>query len=126
MEEEPGPAELAAEYAQLKTQIGALGYAVPGTISQRYTICTSRGCHCRADPPQRHGPYWQYTRTLGGKTVTRRITAAQAERYREWIANRRRLDHLTADLDRLSRQAIETILTTPPPQNPPTGTDPVT
>ena len=126
MEEEPGLDELAAEYAQLKTQIGALGYAVPGTISQRYTICTSRGCHCRADPPQRHGPYWQYTRTLGGKTVTRRITAAQAERYREWIANRRRLDDLTADMDRISRQAIEELLTMPQPRDPTTSSNPIT
>lgn len=126
MIDEPGLDDLAAEYAQVKAHIAELGWAVPGTISQRYTICTSRGCRCRADPPQRHGPYWQYTRTLGGKTVTRRITEAQAEHYREWIANRRRLDDLTADMDRISRQAIETILAAPPSQDPPTGTDPVT
>lgn len=28
------------------------------------------GCRCKADPPQLHGPYWQWTRKVAGKTVT--------------------------------------------------------
>lgn len=110
MAEEPRLAELAAAYAQIKAEIDTLGYAVPGTISQRYTICTTRGCRCRAEPPERHGPYWQYTRNLGGKTITRRITEDQAQRYREWIANRRRLEELTSRMDDISGRAIDLIL----------------
>ena len=112
MVEEPRLGELAVAYAQINAEIDSLGYAVPGTISQRYTKCTTRGCRCRAEPPERHGPYWQYTRNLAGKTVTRRITADQASRYREWIANRRQLEELTSRMDDISRQAIDLILPT--------------
>ena len=63
----------------------------------------------------RHGPYYQYTRKLTGKTLTRRIDPAQAQTYREWITNRRRLDGLLAEMDELSRQAAELLITGPPP-----------
>lgn len=110
MAQEPRLEDIAAEYARVKAEISALGYAVPGTVSQRYTICTTSGCRCRAEPPERHGPYWQYTRNLGGRTVTRRISQGQALRYREWIANRRRLEELTTRMDEISRRAIELAL----------------
>ena len=62
---------------------------------------------CRT--PVRHGPYFQYTRKLGGKTLTRRLDAEQADLYREWIANRRHLDELITQMDLISRQAAELI-----------------
>ena len=40
------------------------------------------------------GPYWQWTAKVDGKTVNRRLTAAQVELYSEWIANDRRLRDL--------------------------------
>src|SRR6266545_4811247 len=63
------------------------------------------GCRCHADPPQRHGPYHQYTRKVAGKTVTARLTPEQAQRYREQIANRRRLDEIITAMDDISTQA---------------------
>jgi len=34
--------------------------------------------------------------------------------YREWIANRRRLDELLTEMDELSRQAAELLIIRPP------------
>ena len=62
-------------------------------------------CRCHADPPQRHGPYYQHTRKVAGKTVTARLTPEQAERYREQITNRRRLDDIITAMDDISTQA---------------------
>jgi Family of unknown function (DUF6788) len=73
-------------------------------------VCAATGCRCHADPPQRHGRYLQYTRKVGGKTVTTRLTPQQAEHYREQIANRRRLDELVAAMDDISSQARELLL----------------
>lgn len=63
-----------------------------------------------ADPRQRHGPYWQWSRSVGGRTVTRRVSEDEAVLYREWIANRRRLRSVVAQMERISRQATDLIL----------------
>jgi hypothetical protein len=112
-------ARLRREYRALQDQIRRLGFVAPGSVLERYTVCGTPGCRCHADPPTRHGPYFQYTRKVDGKTLTRRLTPEQADRYREWIANRRRLDQLTEQMDQLSRQAAELLLTQPAaPQRP--------
>ena len=72
--------------------------------------CGKPGCRCQADPPQLQGPYWQWTRAVRGKTVTRRLSEDQARLYREWIANRRRLLAIVAEMEEVSRQAAELLL----------------
>ena len=85
-----------------------------GTITERYPLCGKATCRCHADPPQRHGPYYQYSRKVAGKTVSRLISAEQVEQYRQWIANRRALDEIAAGIDDISHQAAE-LLTGPAP-----------
>jgi uncharacterized protein DUF6788 len=96
---------LQRRYRALTEQVRDLGFIATGSVIERYTVCAAAGCRCHTDPPQRHGPYLQYTRKVAGKTVTARLTAEQAERYREQIANRRRLDELIAAMDEISTQA---------------------
>lgn len=43
---------------QITAKIATLGPALPGSLVQRSSRCGTAGCHCRADPPQLHGPYW--------------------------------------------------------------------
>ena len=108
---------LRRDYQALKDQLHDLGFVAPGSVIERYTICGTHSCRCQHDLATRHGPYFQYTRKLHGRTLTRRLDAEQADRYREWIANRRRLDELTDQMDELSRQAAELLLTQPSPAN---------
>jgi hypothetical protein len=112
-------ARLRRKYRALQDQIRRLDFIAPGSVLERYTVCGTPGCRCHADPPTRHGPYFQYTRKVDGKTLTRRLTPEQADRYREWITNRRRLDQLTEQMDQLSRQAAELLLTQPAAPQPP-------
>lgn len=72
---------------------------------QRLTVCGKPGCRCQASPPQLHGPYWQWSRSVDGKTLTRRLTAEQAQLYKQWIDNARRLDALIAKMEELSEKA---------------------
>jgi hypothetical protein len=108
-------ARLERRYRELKKHLQGLGFAIAGTITERYTTCGKASCRCHADPPQRHGPYYQYSRKVAGKTVSRLVTANQADQYRQLIANRRTLDEITAAIDELSHQAAE-ILIRPAPQ----------
>jgi hypothetical protein len=109
-------ARLQRRYRALLDQVQDLGFIATGSVIERYTTCTKAGCRCHADPPQRHGPYQQYTRKIAGKTVTVRLTPEQAERYREQIANRRRLDELIAAMEHISAQARDVHLA-PQPTN---------
>ncbi len=88
----------------LLTQIAQLGFCLPGTLTKRYTRCSSPGCRCRADPPELHGPYHSWTRKITGKTVTRTLTPDQARRYKPWFDNARQLRALNAQIEALSLQ----------------------
>jgi len=82
---------------------GAPAFALPGTLVERRIRCGKPGCRCAADDPAGlHGPYYQWTRKVNGKTVTRLLSAAQMERYRDWFANARRIRDLTGELEALS------------------------
>lgn len=113
-------ARLQRRYRALLDQVRDLGFIATGSLIERYTSCTKPGCRCHADPPQRHGPYQQYTRKVAGKTVTARLTPEQAERYREQIANRRRLEEIITAMKDISAQARDVLLP-PQPSNRPRG-----
>jgi hypothetical protein len=98
-------------YRQLAAQLADIGMISAGTLTRRYTRCTSPGCKCRADPPEPHGPYWQWTRKVDGKTVTRRLSTADAKLYREWIANDRRLRAVIDQMRTIAAKAADIHLT---------------
>jgi hypothetical protein len=92
--------------AAIEAALGQIGFCLPGSIVIRRTRCGKRQCACKADPPSLHGPYIQWTRTVGGKTVTRTLTPAQYQTYASWFAGARRLRALAAELEALSLQEM--------------------
>lgn len=92
---------------ELRAELAEIGFALPGTINVAMNRCGKPNCACKADPPKLHGPYVTWTRKVEGKTVTRRLSAEQLERYRPWFENRRRLRELTAELEALSLEVAE-------------------
>jgi hypothetical protein len=99
-----------SRYRALAEQVATIGFISPGSLVSRTTTCGKPGCRCQADPPERHGPYYQWSRTVGGKTVSRRLSEAEADRYREWIANRRRIERLISEMAEISAAAGEILL----------------
>ena len=98
------------QYRELLDQLRDLGFVSPGSVVLRETSCGKPGCKCTADPPRRHGPYYQWTKKVKGKTVSRQLSPAEAELFQEWIANRRQLQRVTRDLERVSAKAGEILL----------------
>lgn len=98
------------QYRSLLSELQGLGFVSPGSVILRETSCSKPGCKCTADPPRRHGPYYQWTKKVNGKTVSRQLTSAEATLFEEWIANRRRLQRITRDLERVSAKAGEILL----------------
>ena len=52
----------------------------------------------------------QWTAKVGGKTVTKRLTATEAQLYQEWIANDRRIRTLLDQLRTIDAKAAELLL----------------
>ncbi|MCA1679985.1 MAG: hypothetical protein LC777_14100 [Actinobacteria bacterium] len=93
--------------AEIAASLATPGFCLPGTLTERRTRCSSAGCHCRGEPAVLHGPYYSWTRKIGGKTVTQTLSAEQAQRYGPWFENARRLRALAAELEALSLAIAE-------------------
>lgn len=106
-------------YRVLLAELAQIGFISPGSVVNRYTSCGKPGCRCQGDPPQRHGPYYQWSRAVAGKTVSRRLNEREAELYRAWIANRRRLEQIIAQMERTSAAAGELLLRQTDASSPP-------
>jgi uncharacterized protein DUF6788 len=93
--------QVAAELA------AAAGPALPGTLVVRSYACGKSRCRCHADPPVLHGPYAEWTRKIGGKTVTRRLSPAELTEYQPLFDNAKKLRALLAELQDLTLEIIE-------------------
>ena len=107
--------DLQQNYQALQRALSQVGYFRRGTLLKRLMPCGKPGCACQGSPPRLHGPYYQWTRKVDGKTVTVRLTSEQAELLATWIANGREMDRIIAEMERLSLLATEPLLKELPP-----------
>jgi len=98
-------ARLRARMYEKARQLPELGFLLKGSLLQRFKRCSSAGCACHDDPPRLHGPYWQWTAKVDGKTVTRVLSEDQVERYRTWMDNGQQFEQIAKELFELSTQA---------------------
>ena len=91
---------------QILAEIAQLDFCLPGSLVERTTRCGTPTCRCHSDPTRRHGPYPSWIRKVGTKSVTRTLNTDQAERYRTWFDNTRRLRVLVNELEALSVEVI--------------------
>jgi hypothetical protein len=106
MTAEPGKRQQRAKQ-RITASLAEIGFALPGSLVWRSTACGKPNCRCQGDPPILHGPYLTWTRTVNGKTVTRKISEQQHARYQAWFDNARQLHQLVTDLETLSLHAFE-------------------
>jgi hypothetical protein len=101
------PATLERRHRKLAAQIAEIDHILPGSINIVMNRCGKSTCACHADPPRLHGPYITWTRKVAGKTITRRLSTEQLERYKPWFENNRRLQTLISELQALSIEHLE-------------------
>lgn len=101
-------------FRALKASIADVGHFRRGTVLRRFIRCGRPSCRCQANPPKLHGPYYQWTRKVKGKTVTVRLTKEQARLLQQWIANGRQLDRIVAEMERVSHRLTERLLQAAP------------
>jgi hypothetical protein len=93
--------------AQITATLTSTGFILPGTLTERMTRCGHPGCRCHASPPRLHGPYHQWTRKTGGKTITRILTDQQLADYQPWFDTQRKIRALITELETLSLHIAE-------------------
>lgn len=98
------------QFSELKEALVSLGPVRRGTVLRRFMPCGKPGCRCQADPPKLHGPYYEWTRKVSGKTVSVRLSEQQAGLLGQWIANARHLDQIVAEIERVSLRLTEPLL----------------
>lgn len=103
-------ARVRERYQQLAAELAQVGFMLKGSLVQRFLPCGTPGCHCHGDPPQLHGPYWQWSRRVQGKTESRMLTADQLPRYQEWMENGKRVETIVTAMHDLSAQAAALLL----------------
>lgn len=84
---------------QMKKRIAELGPVLPGSISQQWNVCGKQGCRCK-DPkePRKHGPYYQLSFTVGGRSSSMFLRKEDLAVARQAIARYRTLRQLCAQL----------------------------
>jgi hypothetical protein len=107
MRSQPTHRDEARQIATELAEIARTAEVLPGTILQRHTRCGKPGCACQANPPRPHGPYWQWTRKVKNKTVSKVLGRDQAAEYQRWVENDRRIHELIARLQAISIARLE-------------------
>jgi hypothetical protein len=94
------------QFAELRRQLQQSDYFCKGTVLARTVKCGRSVCACQNDPAKRHGPYWEWTYKLQGKTVNVKLTPAAAPIYQQASQQYRKLKTLLTRLERISHKAL--------------------
>lgn len=79
---------------RIKQELAALGDLRPGHLSEQYNVCGNPHCRCKADPPQKHGPYSQLGCTRKGRSTTRFIRKPDVSTIRTQLRSHKQLQTL--------------------------------
>jgi hypothetical protein len=89
----------------LLQNIAELGDFQPGYISSATRRCGSPSCHCAKPNDPGHGPHFQLTQKVDGKTVTQNLPSPAAIRKAEGeVAEFRKFQTLTGELVDVNRK----------------------
>ena len=96
---------LIEDRSTLLRQICELDDFQPGSITSAFRRCGKPSCHCAKPHDPGHGPHFQLTQKIGGKTVTQNLPSPAALRKAEReIVEFRRFQSLTSQLVDLNRK----------------------
>jgi hypothetical protein len=93
-------------FRQARHELHQLGYFLKGTVLKRMMKCGQPNCACHRDASQRHGPYFEWTYKVKGKTVNVKLSPQAAPLYQAATKQHRKLKATLASMERLSRTAL--------------------
>jgi hypothetical protein len=90
-------------FRELKRDLEKLECFCKGTVLKRMMKCGKAHCACASDPTKRHGPYFEFTYKVNGKTVNVKLQPETAPLYKAASQQYRKLKTLLNRLERLSQ-----------------------
>lgn len=85
--------------AEVKQALDDLGPVLPGSIGKQWNVCGKPGCRCKdPDRPRRHGPYYQLSFTVAGRSSTLFLKPEEVATARQCLRRYRRFKELNAQL----------------------------
>ena len=93
-------------FREARQQLQQLGYFLKGTVLKRMMKCGQPNCACHRDASQRHGPYFEWTYKVKGKTVNVKLSPQAATLYQDATKQHRKLKAALTSMERLSRIAL--------------------
>jgi len=105
----PGIDECRRRFEAYRDELGLIGFILTGSIAERFMRCGTAGCKCQTDPKALHGPYYEWTRKVQGKTVSVRLKKNEAEQLMEWIGNKRRFYEIISKMEKITLEATNLI-----------------
>jgi len=117
---EPSLPELEAERDRLYAQLSTVGDFRRGSVSENYRKCGKPNCACAAPGHPGHGPQWNLTRRIGGKTVNVHLKPGpELDKARREVAEHQRFADLVEEVSAVSEAICAarpvTAGTAPPP-----------
>jgi hypothetical protein len=102
----PLPSAREERFHQARQGLLQLDYFLKGTVLKRMMKCGRPQCACHRDPAKRHGPYFEWTYKVKGKTVNAKLSPQTAPLYLAATKQHRKLKAVLTKLERLSRTAL--------------------
>jgi len=96
----------AQRFRQAQKELLQLDYFLKGTVLKRTIQCGKPQCACHRDPARRHGPYFEWTYKVAGKTVNVKLSPQAAPLFQSATKQHRKLKALLVRLEKLSRSAL--------------------
>ncbi len=93
-----GHRRLEMRHAQLKRSLLQIGYILPGSVIKRFMPCGKPACRCSTGQQNHHGPYYQWSVALRGKPTAVRLTKEEAQLYRSWTRNNRKVKEILTEM----------------------------
>jgi len=100
------PGVPAERFRQARQELREVDYFLKGTVLKRMMKCGQPQCVCHRDPAQRHGPYFEWTYKVNGKTVNVKLSRQAAPLYQAATKQNRKLKAVLARMERLSRTVL--------------------
>ena len=79
---------------EIKEKISGVELVCAGTLQERMKTCGRSYCRCLKDPEAMHGPYYEWTRYVDGRLVSKTLSAEQARVLKKAIADYREIQDL--------------------------------
>jgi len=84
---------------KIKKQLLALGPMLPGSLSEQWNVCGTPGCKCKdSQKPVRHGPYYQLSFSVKGRSSTLFVRPEDVSEVRKRIQRYKQFKELAIAL----------------------------